>query len=211
MFPPGATPRSANHSGDEIGDDITVKIGHNHNVVLARFLHQLHAHVVDYAVVAFNVRILGGDFLGHAEKEPVGELHDVRLVDDRDLPALVRPGVLKREFRDLAGVLFGDNLDADRGCGIDLLLVQPIDGGDDFRCISFASIKLNAGVHALQILANYYQIDVREGALNALDGLPWAQVGVETKFLSQSDIDTAEALADRRGGWSLDADRVALD
>ena len=55
------------------------------DVELLRLGHDLHAHVVDDHVLAFDIRVHLSHFLSRAQEHPVPLLHDVGLVDEGHL------------------------------------------------------------------------------------------------------------------------------
>ena len=61
--------------------------------------HEVHARGVDDLLVVGDVRELARDRADALEKQAVAELHDVRLVDGRDLLPAVPPRVLEGELR----------------------------------------------------------------------------------------------------------------
>src|SRR5204862_3056768 len=87
----GRDSKTADHPGAEIREDVAVEVRQYEDVVFLGPLHELHAHVVDDAIVETDVGILRGYLARNAQPEPVGELHDVRLVHRGDLPAAVAP------------------------------------------------------------------------------------------------------------------------
>ena len=123
--------------------------------------------------------VVGGDRPAALEEQAVGQLHDVGLVDGRDLVAAVGDGVLEREAGDPLGGGAGDDLDALRGIRADHVL--------------------DAGVEVLGVLADDDEVDVLVARLEALDRSRRAQVGVQVERLAQGHVDAAEAL--RRRAW----------
>jgi hypothetical protein len=109
----------------------------------------LHAHVVDDPVFELDVRVTGGDLASHFQEEPVGELHDVRLVDGRDLATFLAPRVLEGEA--------GYPLAAPPGDDLDRLGRIPADH------------MLDPGIEILGVLANHHQVDVLVPRLDARD------------------------------------------
>jgi hypothetical protein len=93
---------AAGETRDEVAHDVAVQVREHEDVVELGLLHELHAHVVDDAILERDLRILLGHLAAHAEEQAVGELHDVRLVDRGDLLPVVGTGVLERELRDPA-------------------------------------------------------------------------------------------------------------
>ena len=95
-------PRPPISPAHEVGEDVAVEVREHEHVVLLRPLDELHAHVVHDPVVELDVGVLVRDLARDAQPEPVGELHDVRLVDGRDLAAAVPARVVEGELEDAA-------------------------------------------------------------------------------------------------------------
>ena len=92
--------QSADHARAEVGDDVAVQVRAAEDVVLARPKHQLHAHVVHDAVFELDVLVLLRDLARDREEQPIGVLHDVRLVHGGDLAPLVVARVVERKLDD---------------------------------------------------------------------------------------------------------------
>ncbi len=58
----GRDAQAADQAGRQVADDVAVQVRQHQHVVQLRLLHELHAHVVDDAVLELDVGIL----LGHA-------------------------------------------------------------------------------------------------------------------------------------------------
>ena len=125
------------------------------------------------------------------EEQPVGELHDVRLVDRGDLAPAVRDRVVEGEPGDPLGRGAGDDLDALGGVRADHVL--------------------DARVQVLGVLAHDHEVDVLVARLEALHRAGRAQVGVQAERLAERDVDAPEALADGRRDRALERDLVAPD
>ena len=97
---PGRQAEAADHPRPQVADDVAVEVGAAEQVVLLRPQHQLHAHVVDDAVLEVDVGVALGDLAADGQEEPVGVLHDVGLVHQRHLPAPVLAGVVEGELDD---------------------------------------------------------------------------------------------------------------
>ncbi len=80
---------AARESGAEVAQDVAVEILGQQHVELVRIEHQTHARGIDDAVVDFDVGVAGGDGAYGVQEETIALLQDVRLVDGRDLPAVV--------------------------------------------------------------------------------------------------------------------------
>ena len=119
---PGTRPSPPTKARAQIADDVAVEVLQQQRVVLVGIHHQLHAGVVDDVLAVEDL----GKPLGHlaraAQKQPVGELHDVGLVDGVNLLAAVLARVLEGELGDARRALFGDHLDALDHAGNDFVL-----------------------------------------------------------------------------------------
>ena len=133
---------------------------------------------------------------GDVEEEAVGELHDVRLVDRRDLAAAVAARVVEGELDDLARPRLRDRLDRDAGVAPDVrvaLLAEPV---EQLVGVLGALLELDARVEILGVLADHDQVDVRVARADAGIALAGADLAVEVERLAQADVDRAEAAAD---------------
>ena len=97
---PGGEAEPADHSGPEVGDDVPVQVRAAQDVVFLRSQDELHAHVVDDAVLEIDVLVALGDLPRDGEEETVCVLHDVGLVDGGHLPAPIAARVVERELDD---------------------------------------------------------------------------------------------------------------
>ena len=184
--------QAADEAGREVADDVAVEVRQDEDVVELGLLDELHAHVVDDAVLEGDpALVLGGDGAAALEEQPVRELHDVGLVDRRDGAAAVGDGVLEGVAGDPLRGLAGDDLDALRGVAADAVL--------------------DPRVEVLGVLAHDHQVDVLVARDEALHRPGGADVGVEAEGLAQRHVDRPEALADRGGDGALDGDPVAPD
>ncbi len=168
------------------------RFGQHQHVVQLGLLHELHAHVVDDPVLELDpARVVGGDRPARLQEEAVRQLHDVRLVDGRDLAPAVGDGVVEGEPGDPLRGGAGDDLDALGGVGADHVL--------------------DPGVQVLGVLADDHEIDVLVARVEALHRSRRAQVRVEVERLPKRHVDAPKPLADRRGDGALEGDPVALD
>ncbi len=71
----------AHQPGTQVGNDVAVKIGQHHHIVELRLLHKLHAHIVNNAILKFDVGVALGDLAADLQKQSVSEFEDVGLVD----------------------------------------------------------------------------------------------------------------------------------
>ena len=166
----------ADQAGAEVGDDVAVEVRQHEHVVLLGPLHELHREVVDDPVLELDVAVLGRDVPRDVEEEPVGELHDVRLVDRRDLAAAVAARVVEGELDDLARARLGDRLDRDARVAADARVALAGEPVEQLVGVLGALLELDARVEVLGVLANDDQVDVRVAGADArvaLAGRTW--------------------------------------
>ena len=60
---------TSNQTGGQVVDDVSVEVGHDHDVELLRVGHQLHRRVVHNHGLEFDVWVLLGDFLARPSFE----------------------------------------------------------------------------------------------------------------------------------------------
>ena len=147
--------------------------------------------------------------LRDAQEEAVGELHDVRLVDGRDLAAAVAARVVEGELDDPARPRDRDRLDRDARVAVAQLAAVLLDPVDQLVGVRRALLELDAGVEVLGVLADDDQVDVVEARAHASIGLARPHLRVEVERLAQADVDRAEAAADRRRDRALERDAGA--
>ena len=187
MLAPGATPSPPTSPAARSLTMSPYRFGQHQHVVQLRLLDQLHAHVVDDAVLELDpAGVLGGDLPAALQEEAVGELHDVGLVDGGDLAAAVAQRVLERVARDALRGGAGDDLDALGGIGPD-----PV---------------LDPGVQVLGVLADDDQVDVRRSASRRR---ACVRAGRTLAYRSSArrspTLTLRKPVADRRGDRALDA------
>ncbi len=96
--------------------------------------------------------MLGGHAPRRLQEQPIGELHDVRLVTGRDgLPPLIRRQV-EREPDDAFAPELGDRLDGDAGVGAHLLPAGLGDEPDQLGRRGRPLLELDPRVHVLDVL-----------------------------------------------------------
>jgi len=83
---------ATDETGTDVGENTAVKVGRDHDVELLRAGYTLHAGVVHNHVVGDDTGVVLSDTLDGVAEETVGKLHDVGLVDDGDLLAVVGEG-----------------------------------------------------------------------------------------------------------------------
>ena len=160
---------------------------HEH-VVLLGPLDELHAEVVDDAVVELDAGVLLRDLARHVQPEPVREFHDVGLVDGRDLAAAVLARVVEGELEDAARAGDGDRLDRDAGVVADLaaVLADPL---DQLARVVRAFLVLDARIQVLGRLADDDQVDVLVARTDAAIALARAHLAEEVERLAERDVD----------------------
>ena len=187
----GRKAQAADETGAQVTDNIAVEVRRNEHVELLGLLHQLHAQSVDDAVVRGDLGVLRGDLAEGAQEQAVGQLHDVGLVDCRDLFAPVFAGIVKCKAADLLARGAGDELDA-----VGDLVVQHI---------------LDALVEILGVLAHDDKVHIVKAGRYARQRVHRAQVCIGGKALAQLHIDAAEALADGRSRRAFQCPAARLD
>ena len=122
-------PKSTHQTGTKVADNITVKVRQHNHIIKLRFLNKLHAHIVNDAVLEFNV----GIFLCHASADikpkPVTELHNIGLVNAGYFSPSHLLGILKGKMKNPLGGLNGNRFNTDTGVNANLPLavfVKPV-------------------------------------------------------------------------------------
>src|SRR5690606_36460475 len=98
--------------------------------------------------------------------------------------------------------------------GADLLAGRDVvDGANQLGGLLLAGLELDARVQVFGVFADDDEVDVRvfEVGADALVGLAGTHTGVKAEFLSEVDVDAAEALTDGRGNGGLEGHLVGLD
>ena len=122
------------------------------------------------------------------DEQAVAELHDVGLVDGRDLLPAEPARIVERELGDSRGRLLGDDL-------------QTFDDARDDHV-------LEAGVQILGVLANDHEVHVLKPARDARQVGDRSQVRKEVERLPDLDVDAGEPATDRRRDRALERDVV---
>src|SRR6266542_7160495 len=158
---------------DLVGENVAEEIGRHDDVELPWIEHELHRAGVDDALVDFEaVAVALADLSRGLEEDAGKRLHDIRLVHDRDFPALVAHGVIEGEL--------GDS-DAARA---------RIDSGADrhrMRIVADGDVVLVSHIEPLGVFPHQHEIDVFVAAArNQRTRRP--DVGVEMELLAQADV-----------------------
>jgi hypothetical protein len=187
----GDETEAADQSRAQIRKNVAVKILHQQDVVLIGVHHQLHAGVVDNVFAVGDLGILLRNVARAAQKQSIGQLHDVGFVDGMNFLALIFACILESKTRDACRGLLGDDL-------------QALDhSGNDF--------VLDAGVESFGVFAHDDQVDARVAGWNMRQVADGAEVGEEFEALAEFDVDAGKAATDGRGHRALQSDAGALD
>jgi hypothetical protein len=89
---------TADETGGEVVDDGAVQVGHDHHVELVRVRDELHAGVVDNHILRFDHGVQLRHLSESSQEQAVALLHDVRLVDARDLLSAVSKSEVESEL-----------------------------------------------------------------------------------------------------------------
>jgi len=135
----GDDARTTDERRTDIGQNRSIKVGHDKNVKLLGPGNSLHRSVVDDHVVGFDEGVLQGDLLESRAEKTVGELHDVCLVDAGNLLAVVGGRKGEGELGDTLRLHLGDNLEGLNNTG-DRLVLQA-------RVLSFSVLTDDAHVY----------------------------------------------------------------
>ncbi len=185
-------PQPADEPCAQVAHDVPIQVRQDEDVVQVRLLDELHAHVVDDPVLELDLPVVvGGDRPAALEEQPVGQLHDVRLVDRGHLPAVIGDGVVEGVPGDPLGGNSGDDLDALGRVRRDHVL--------------------DAGVEILRVLADDHEVDVVVARLQALDRPRRTEICVQAKGLAKGDVDAPEAAPNRGRDRALEGDLVPAD
>jgi hypothetical protein len=195
----------------DVGHDVAVEVREHEHVVFLGVLHDLHAHVVDDLVLELDVGVLGRDLACGVEPEPVGVLHDVRLVHGRDLRAAGFARVSEGKLDDLPRAGDRDRLDRDPGVAVGQAAAVRLDPRDQLDRVLAALLVLDSGVEILRVLADDHEVDlVIERADPGIE-LARTHLRVEVERLAQADVDRPEASADRCRDRAFQRHAVAPD
>jgi hypothetical protein len=189
----GSKTQTTNQTGAHIGENVTVKVGHDEDLVVVgdRISNHLEAAVVEELGVKLDAGEVLGNLLSNLEEKTVGKLHDGGLVNDADLLATNGLGVLESESEDTLGSLTGDELDA---------LDDAIDND-----------MLNAGVFTLGVLSDQDGVDVVVWGLVASDGAAGSQVSEEVEGSSEGEVKRDVTLADGSSEGTLEGNLVLFN
>lgn len=199
----------SNKGGGTVGENVTVKVGRNNNVEVGGLAEELVDHGVDNLLLTADSRVARVGLVDSADsltEESVGLGEDVGLVGDGHerggSAGAAEGGTLERKLEsdlsDAAGGAGRDALDClgDLGAvgGGESALLFDVLGGVSWLARSLT--VLGVIYQVLGVLTNNDEID-RDGA--ALDGLDWADIGVEVQLLAEGHNGGGVAL--NLGAW----------
>ena len=185
-------PEPTNETSAQVADHIAIEVLAEKHVELRRILHQTHAGGVDDQFLVLNVLVVGiVHFLGTAYEEAVALLHDVRLVEHRDLLPAATAGVFERELRDSVGRLLGRDLEA--------------------RDHARGDLVFDPGIQPFGVLSNHHDVHILVSSVHAVDRPDRSHRTVKIERLAQGDVHRRKSAADRRGAGSLECDPDLLN
>ncbi len=182
----------AHQARRQIGNNVAIQIRKQQNIEGLGPHHQLHRCVIDDQLLVGDVGIVLRYFAAAAQEQPIGQLHDVGLVDGGHLLAPGFLGELERIFGDTDGRHARDHFQA----------------GDHV----LHHLMLQARVQVLGVFAEDHHVDLHvvEARLQARQGMHRPHVGVKIEMLAQRHVDALESSADRRGDRALEPHVRAL-
>lgn len=169
--------QTANQASAHVGQNVTVKVGHDQDLVVIRdrVRHHLQAGVIEKLIVELDAREVLGDLTTDVEEKTVRHLHDGGLVYDSNLGTANGLCLLE-----------GKSEDAFRGIASDEL-----DGLDN----SVDNDVLDAGIFALGVFSDQNSVDVVVRGFETSDRSAWSQVGEEVKGSAKSEVERHVALS----------------
>jgi len=160
---------AANKGSADVGEDASVKVGHDHHVELLGARHSLHGSIVHNHIVHLEGGVVLSDLVESAAEETIGQLHDVGLVNAGNLLPVVGESEAEGELGDTLGLGAGDDLE-----GLDHALDR---------------LVLEAGVLALGVLTDDAEVDVLVAGVVSGDVLDQGDRGVDVELLAQGDVE----------------------
>ncbi len=142
---------------------------------------------------------------------PVGKLHDVGLVNARDLLASHLAGVVERESDYALGALDRNRLYGYAASSFYFFLAVSVYPIHQLARVVFALLKLDAGVAVFGVLAHYHKVDIVISAPHALVTLARSQARIQIERLAKMHVDAPKAFSDRRGDGRLQCDPRSFD
>lgn len=189
----GGKTKTTNEAGGKVRENVTVQVGHDHDVLLVRSRvgDQSKAGGVNELRLKSDLGVLLGKVLGGAKEKTIRDLHDRSLVDGKNLGLANGAGVLESVSENTLRSLLGDKLD----------------GLDDTR----DNNVLDTGVLTLGVLTNEDGVDTVVGGLVTNNRLARTDVGEEVEGSSKGQVEGNMSLTDRGSKRTLKGDKVLAD
>ena len=182
---------TSDQTSTHVGNNVTIQVGHDHDIELLGSGDKLHGGVVDNHVVKLDSRagVLLGDLATGVEEETISQLHDVGLVDAGDLLSVVAESKVKGETRNALRLGAGDDLERLDNAGVGLVL--------ETRVLS------------LSVLTDDGKVNVLVAGGVSGNVLAEDQGGVHVQVLTDGDVEGGVAEGGNRGVKnSLETDLV---
>ena len=173
----GCQTQTANQTGAQVRNNITVQVRANQYIVIFGMHHQSHAHRIHNTVIEFDLRVFLRDFLCNTQEQTVCAFHDVCLMYSRYFFSAFSDSIVKSITTDAFTAFSGNQLDA--------------------FCSIFAYHMFNACIQVFCIFTNDHQINVFEACDNAGICFSGANVCVKIECFTQGSVYAAEACANR--------------
>lgn len=189
----GGQTKTTNQTRGKVRKNITVKVGHDHDVVLvrSRVSDETETGGVNKLGLKGKVGVLLGQLLGSGKEQTIGNLHDRGLVDSKNLGLVDRTGVLKGVSENSLGSLLGDELDGLDNTGNNNVL--------DTRVLT------------LSVLSDQDSVDTIVGGLVTNDRLAGTDVGEEVESSSKSQVKGDVTLTNGGSKGTLKSNQVLAD
>lgn len=113
---------SANQRSTNIGEDGSIKVGHDKDIELLRPGNSLHRSIIDNQIIDLELGVILGNLHKGGPEQAVGELHDVRLVNTGNFLPLVGSGKRESKLADPLRLHFGNDLEGFDHTGNRLML-----------------------------------------------------------------------------------------
>lgn len=184
---------TTNETGRQVRKNITVKVGHDHDVLLVRggVSNETETGGVNKLGRKLDIGVFSSELIGGGKEETIRDLHDRSLVDDENFGLANGLGVLKGISKDTLRGGLGNELD-----GLD-------DTGDND--------VLDTRVLTLGVLTNQNGVNILVGGLVADNGLARSDVGKEVESSSEGKVEGDVTLTNGSGERALEGNEVLLD
>lgn len=103
--------RSANQRSTDIGEDGSIKVGHDKDIELLRPGYSLHRSIIDNQIIDLELGVILGNLHKSGPEQAVGKFHDIRLVNTGNFLPLVGSGKRESKLADPLRLHFGNDLE----------------------------------------------------------------------------------------------------